>query len=278
MNSFCWLVSTRCSERYMNVPLRRRRGRVTGLSRCGCLSLSVFTALTLAACGSGSERSLPTSPTTPTTTPSAPVGVTPASVTAALTIDLGAILPYAARVPAYYDDTVTRLDNSPGETAIDDRVATLGRVLFYDKQLSINDTVSCASCHQQPLGFSDSGRFSAGVGGLTTAHSPRLGNVRFYAPGTMFWDKRARSLEAQASQPITNAVEMGFSSGFSALVSKMNGIAYYPDLFVFAFGSAEITEARIQQALAQFQRAMISSDSRWDAAYAQVFTPGGDRN
>jgi cytochrome c peroxidase len=151
-------------------------------------------------------------------------------------------------------------------------------VLFYDKKLSINDTVSCASCHQQPLGFSDSARFSAGVGGLTTAHSPRLGNVRFYAPGSMFWDKRARSLEAQASQPITNAVEMGFSSGFGALTSKMSGIPYYPDLFVFAFGSADITEARIQQALAQFERAMVSSDSRWDSAYAQVFTPGGDRS
>lgn len=94
----------------------------------------------------------------------------------------------------------------------------------------------------------------------------------------MFWNKRAASLEAQASEPIMNPVEMGFSSGFGALITKMNGIAYYPDLFSFAFGSADITEARIQQALAQFQRAMVSSESRWDSAYAQVFTPTGDRN
>ena len=58
----------------------------------------------------------------------------------------------------------------------------------------------------------------------------------------------------------------------------MTGIAYYPELFTFAFGSATITEERVQQALAQFERAMISSASRWDFAYAQVFTPGGDRN
>jgi cytochrome c peroxidase len=185
--------------------------------------------------------------------------------------------PVAAHEPN--DDTVTRLDNAPGDGAIDDRVATLGRVLFYDRRLSINDTTSCASCHQQPLGFSDARRFSVGfAGGQTSAHSPRLGNVRYYAPGSMFWDKRAPSLEAQASHPITDAAEMGFTTGMGALVAKMHGIPYYPDLFAFAFGSSDITEARIQQALAQFERAMISVGSRWDTAYAQVFTPGGDRS
>jgi cytochrome c peroxidase len=236
--------------------------------------LWVCASLLLAACGGG--RSLPTSPTNGAPpTPSAPG--TPASVTAALTIDFLAIASYAGFLPAYYDGTVTRLDNSPDGPAIDNRVATLGRVLFYDRRLSSTDTISCASCHQQALGFSDARRFSVGVGGLTTAHSPRLGNVRYYAPGSMFWDRRAPSLEAQASQPIVNPVEMGFSSGIGTLIAKMNDIAYYPDLFTFAFGSREITETRIQQALAQFERAMISTSSRWDSAYAQVFTPGGDR-
>jgi cytochrome c peroxidase len=58
----------------------------------------------------------------------------------------------------------------------------------------------------------------------------------------------------------------------------MTRIAYYPDLFTFAFGSADITEVRVQKALAQFQRAMVSAGSRWDSAYAQVFSPTGDRN
>lgn len=226
-------------------------------------------AFSLAGCG-GDSRVATTGPT---------ASVTPSSVASFTTLDLGAVANYASPVlPAYYDSTVTALDNTPGNNAINDRVATLGRVLFYDKRLSINDTISCSSCHQQAIGFSDPLRFSIGFAGtaFTAAHSMRLGNVRFYQPGTMFWNKRAATLEAQASQPIINSVEMGFVpalGGIAALITKMQSIAYYPDLFTFAFGDSTITEARIQQALAQFQRAMISFNSRWDTAYAQVFSP-----
>jgi cytochrome c peroxidase len=107
----------------------------------------------------------------------------------------------------------------------------------------------------------------------------RLGNVRYYQPGSMFWDKRAASLESQASQPIQHAIEMGFTAGtggIPALITKMNAIAYYPELFTFAFGDAAITEIRIQQALAQFERAMVSVNSRWDTAFAQVFNPNAN--
>jgi cytochrome c peroxidase len=244
------------------------------------LVLAAAVALMLASCGA--DRALPTSPVEPTPT-APPPPATPASVTGPLTINFVNGANYAAPIlPAYYDGAVARLDNAPGGGAINDRVATLGRVLFYDKRLSINDTISCASCHQQALGFSDPRPFSVGFSGASTpAHSTRLGNVRYYGPGTMFWNKRAASLEAQASQPILSAIEMGFTpadGGVNALITKMDGIAYYPDLFRFAFGSSLITEERFQQALAQFQRAMISSASRWDVAYAQVYTPVGDRN
>lgn len=240
--------------------------------------------VSLAIAGCGSNGAAPTAPetataiTTTTTTP-ARTSVTPASVTQALTIDFVSVANYSFNaLPAYYDSTVAQLDNSTG--TIDNRVATLGRVLFYDKKLSINDTISCASCHQQALGFSDSSRFSSGFLGASSmsAHAPRLGNVRYFQPGTMFWNKRAASLEAQASQPIMDAFEMGFTGGFAAVITKLNSVAYYPDLFNFAFGSSEITEPRLQQALAQFERAMVSSSSRWDSAYAQVFSPGGNRN
>jgi len=241
------------------------------------LLIAVGVSATVGACGG--DRSLPTSPSE-LTSPS--VGLTPASVTSALNIDFNNVAGYAAILPAHYDTTVSRLDNTPGGEGLDDRIATLGRVLFYDKKLSVNDTTSCATCHQQASGFSDPAQFSTGLfGGRTSAHAPRLGNVRYFAPGTMFWDKRAGSLEAQASEPITNAIEMGFSpgaGGFAALITKMTRIAYYPDLFTFAFGSADITEVRVQKALAQFQRAMVSARSRWDSAYAQVFSPAGDRN
>jgi cytochrome c peroxidase len=240
--------------------------------------LAAVAYLSLAGC-SGS-KSAPTSPDSATTTP-VESSATPASVTQALTIDFVSVASYAFNaLPAHYDAAVAQTDNSSG---INDRIATLGRVLFYDRKLSVNDTTSCASCHRQSLGFTDSARFSRGfAGGLVmSAHAPRLGNVRYFKPGTMFWDKRAASLEAQATLPITDPVEMGFTpanGGFNAVITKLNAVAYYPHLFTFAFGSPEITEARVQQALAQFQRAMISSNSRWDAAYAQVYSPGGNRN
>ena len=193
------------------------------------------------------------------------------------TIDVNRLDNYANPVlPAYYDATVAALDNTPNNNPINDRVATLGRVLFYDKRLSVNDTTACASCHQQANGFDDPNRFSTGFSGtaFTSAHAMRLGNIRYYRPGTMFWDKRAASLELQVSQPIIHPVEMGFDAthgGINALLTKLAASTYYPDLFTLAFGNSAITEARIQQALAQFTRAMISAASRWDTAYAQVF-------
>ena len=193
------------------------------------------------------------------------------------TIDVNRLDNYANPVlPAYYDATVAALDNTPNNNPINDRVATLGRVLFYDKRLSVNDTTACASCHQQANGFDDPNRFSTGFSGtaFTSAHAMRLGNIRYYRPGTMFWDKRAASLELQVSQPIIHPIEMGFDAthgGINALLTKLAASTYYPDLFTLAFGNSAITEARIQQALAQFTRSMISAASRWDTAYAQVF-------
>ncbi|HEY0115939.1 MAG TPA: cytochrome c peroxidase, partial [Allosphingosinicella sp.] len=147
-----------------------------------------------------------------------------------------------------------------------------------DLRLSTNDRAACASCHQQRFGFTDSMRFSNGISGAATtdAHAMRLGNLRYWRPGTMFWDRRAASAEAQASHPFHSLVEMGWggaAGGMDDLMRKMAATVYYPDLFAFAFGDPAITEPRIQQALAQFVRAMVSSSSRWDTGYARVFSP-----
>lgn len=92
----------------------------------------------------------------------------------------------------------------------------------------------------------------------------------------LFWDKRATSLEAQATQPITNPIEMGFDAsngGINALLVKMQALPYYPELFQAVYGDAAITESRIQLALAQFQRSMVSANSRWDRGYARTYNP-----
>ncbi|MEO6154874.1 MAG: cytochrome c peroxidase, partial [Thermomonas sp.] len=204
---------------------------------------------------------------------------TPAGVAAATTIDFAHVANYAApTLPAYFDATVAALDNSPASNPVDDRVATLGRVLFHDLRLSTNNRASCAACHQQRFGFTDPMRFSNGIStaGTTDFHAMRLGNLRYWKPGSTFWDRRVPHAEAQASQPLHSLVEMGWGDnvgGIEALIHKMAATAYYPDLFTWAFGSTSITEPRIQQALAQFVRAMVSHASRWDTGYARVFSP-----
>lgn len=199
------------------------------------------------------------------------------------TLNLNAPANYTSpNLLAHYDATLLATRNQTPNNVTTDKGATLGRVLFNDSRLSFNNTKSCASCHAQSNGFVDKAQFSSGFeGGLTTAHAMRLGNVAFYRGNSMFWDKRAPSLEIQATDPIQNAIEMGFDAthgGFSALVSKMQALPYYPELFKWVFGDEAISEARIQNALAQFQRSMISADSKWDRAYAVVYTNNGNVN
>lgn len=172
-------------------------------------------------------------------------------------------------VPSY----ITK-DNS-GSNLITDKGATLGRVLFYDTQLSSNNTISCASCHKQENAFSDPARRSIGVSGLTTRHSMRLINARFGEESKFFWDERAASLEEQTTMPIKDPVEMGFSGedgnpSFDDLLEKLQQTTYYPILFNFVYGSPEITEERMQLAMAQFIRSIQSFDSKYDLGRAQV--------
>src|SRR4029079_16049476 len=162
--------------------------------------------------------------------------------------------------------SVLSLDNTPATNPITDAGGTLGRVLFYDTRLSASDAVSCGSCHHQSLGFADALVFSVGLGGaLTPRHATGLSNARFYKRGRFFWDERASTLEDQVLDPIQNGREMGMS--LDALAIKLSVTPYYPALFQAAFGSPGITRDRISRALAQFTRAMVSGDSRYDRAF-----------
>lgn len=185
------------------------------------------------------------------------------------TIDLTNPANYANQpVPAY----ITK-DNTPPDNRITDLGATLGRVLFYDKRLSRNDTISCSSCHDQANGFGDSATASVGVAGTTGRHSMRLINGRFSTEEKFFWDERAASAEAQATQPIQDHVEMGFSGtlgdpSFPDLAAKLSAIEEYQVLFLGVFGDAAITEERVGKAIAQFVRSLQSFDSKYDAGRA----------
>lgn len=185
-------------------------------------------------------------------------------------IDLDNLANYESQsTPAY----ITK-DNKAGHD-ITNKGATLGRVLFYDVNLSIDNNISCSHCHKQQLAFSDTAEASSGVNGLTGRHSMRLINSRFSAEPRFFWDERATSLEDQTTQPIQDHKEMGFSGSggdpsLDDLIVKLKAIAYYQELFKFVYGDAEITEQRMQDALAQFVRSIQSFDSRFDVGRAMV--------
>ncbi|MEY8847685.1 cytochrome-c peroxidase [Psychroserpens sp. XS_ASV72] len=192
-----------------------------------------------------------------------------------LTIDFDNLHNYSNQsIPNY----IIKDNTTPGNE-ITNEVATLGRILFYDKNLSADNTIACASCHKQSLAFTDNVQASSGINGLTSRHSMRLVNARFGVEAKFFWDERAINLETQTTMPIQDHVEMGFSGengdeNFNDLIAKLELTEYYPALFNFAFGSEDITELRIQNALAQFVRSIQSFDSKYDVGRALANNDG----
>ncbi|MFM8411211.1 MAG: cytochrome-c peroxidase [Alphaproteobacteria bacterium] len=171
--------------------------------------------------------------------------------------------------PHFLNPTFANWDSTPLDNPLTDDGATLGRVLFYDKHLSRNDTVSCSSCHRQENAFSDPNRFSTGFeGGLTGRNSMSIVESRFYKPNRFFWDHRVVGLEGQALMPIQNEVEMGMT--LPDLVVKLSALPYYGPLFTRAFGDPQITSDRIAKAIAQFDRSLLSYRSKYDVGMAQV--------
>lgn len=176
------------------------------------------------------------------------------------------------RVPRHIKQgELDTLDSTPAGNPITNTGATLGRVLFYDRHLSRNDTTSCATCHQQDAGFSDPRQFSQGFEGARTGrNSMGLANLRYskineLEPG-FFWDERAATLEEQVLMPIQDEVEMGMK--LADLEKKLAKLPYYPAMFRAAFGSTEVTSRRIARALAQFVRSIVSFDSKFDRSLA----------
>jgi cytochrome c peroxidase len=181
---------------------------------------------------------------------------------------------YADRaLPRHLHVALPKMDNTPAENAMTDAGATLGRVLFYDKQLSKNNSIACASCHLQANAFADPRQFSLGFnGGHTTRNAMGLSNLAFTIlrgkrPG-FFWDERAPTLEAQVLMPIQDDVEMGME--LAELERKLQARSYYPALFDKAFGSPQVTSDRIAKAVAQFMRSLVSFESKFDRAAAAM--------
>ncbi len=170
--------------------------------------------------------------------------------------------PIALEIPQLFEDNIIApvipLDNPQTIEGI-----ALGKKLFFDPILSGDNTQACADCHTPENAFSDASRFSDGIDGrLGNRNSMPLFNLAWNYNERFFWDGRAFSLEHQAFQPVTNPIEM--KATWVDVSSKLQQDQDYPSLFDQAFGTSTIDSILVTKAIAQFERTLISANSRFD--------------
>jgi len=148
------------------------------------------------------------------------------------------------------------------ENLVTNEGVELGRYLFYDPILSFDSTISCATCHQQKHAFSDSPKkLSEGFGrALQKRNTPPLFNLAWYQ--ALFWDGRAKSIEAQVSHPIRESKEMNMN--WDELIKRISRQAHYRKKFQMAFNSNIIDSSQIIKAISQFERTLLSYSSKYD--------------
>lgn len=168
-------------------------------------------------------------------------------------------IPYQLAIPAYFPEMEIPADNPLTAEGV-----LLGQMLFYDPILSGDSTLSCAGCHKQEFAFSDENRFSTGIDGLQgDRQAMPVMNIGWV--GDLFWDGRADRVEAQALGPVENPIEM--HETWPNAMEKLRRHPDYPSLFFYAFGTWDINEEHAAKAIAQFERILISANSRFDKKF-----------
>tara|TARA_R110001632_G_scaffold47202_6_gene119616 strand:- start:15721 stop:16746 length:1026 start_codon:yes stop_codon:yes gene_type:complete len=151
----------------------------------------------------------------------------------------------------------------PTNNPLTEEGVALGKKLFFDKKLSGNNTQSCASCHDPQNSFTDHTRFSDGIdGAFGTRNSMPLFNLAWNFGERFAWDGKELGLERQALEPVKNPIEM--HSDWTDVAAKLQQDSEYPTLFLQAFGTSSIDSIFITKAIAQFERILISGNSKFD--------------
>lgn len=174
---------------------------------------------------------------------------------------------YTLDIPSWVSAT-GNLPLTPNDVPLTEEAIELGRMLFYDTALSDDRSLSCGSCHKQENAFSDPRAFSLGTDGSIGARNS-MAIVNLAWDNTFFWDGRASSLETQALLPVVDHAEM--RNTWPEVVQRLQADDRYPPRFEHVFGSATIDSMRVVQAIAQFERTLLSFNSRYDR-----FEYGGD--
>lgn len=172
----------------------------------------------------------------------------------------------SVKIPPATPITLERIAGLPVAPQPADNIATvegvaLGKALFFDPILSGDNTVSCASCHRPDIAFTDALPVSVGIRDQRTEVSS-MSLVNLAWQNKFFWNGRVNTLEEQSLHPLLDVREMDLP--LAEAVRKLEKHERYPDMFHRAFGSKEITSERIGKALAQYERTLISGNSRYD--------------
>ncbi len=169
------------------------------------------------------------------------------------------VTPYQPDVPEHFPNMPVPADNPMTKEGVE-----LGRQLFYDERLSRDNTISCASCHEQKYSFSDKEKFSLGVDGqIGSRNSMALINLAWQED--FFWDGRDESLEEQILEPVVTPHEMDQS--WPTTLNKLSADVDYRNQFFNVFGVEEFDSTHVSKAIAQFLRTLISGKSKYDVMY-----------
>ena len=196
--------------------------------------------------------------------------------------------PYALEIPPFFPPMDIPEDNPLTVEGIE-----LGRLLFWEKSLSADGTMSCGSCHLPSAGFADPNQYSTGITGAQGFRNA-MAIVNIGWSTSFFWDGRTASLEEQILEPVSHPDEMAlpWDEAVTRLQNAPNATTQidYPSRFAHAFGPGDITAERTTQAIAQFLRTLISANSKFDqwrrgettladdefAGYEMFLREGGD--
>ena len=150
----------------------------------------------------------------------------------------------------------------PEDNPLTQQGVVLGKMLFYEKMLSLDNSQSCAGCHNQKDGFSDTLQFSIGVEMMEGKRQAMSVFNMAWNTNEFFWDGRAHLLRDQALEPIEDPLEM--NETLENVISKLSDSKMYRDQFTRAFGSDEITSDKMALAMEQFMMSIVSHDSKYD--------------
>ena len=170
--------------------------------------------------------------------------------------------PYELTIPPLFDQNLIA-PVIPTDNPMTQEGVTLGKKLFFDPILSDNNTQSCADCHVSQNAFTDTDRFSDGTQGiLGTRNAMPLFNLAWNFGNRFFWDGRVGGLETQAFHPVRDPVEM--NNQWTTVIQDLQTHPDYPRLFEQAFGITVIDSFSVVKAMAQFERTLISGNSKFD--------------